>query len=62
VKWRRLPETPMMNAILALIKGARDVRLATYRQCRICEKKHAPETLIDDVCAWCHEEPSSVVH
>src|SRR5437867_10232429 len=27
VKWKRLPETPLMNALSALIKGAREARL-----------------------------------
>jgi hypothetical protein len=62
LKWRRLPETLLMNAALALIKGAREVRLASYRLCTICGNKYPPETLFDDVCAWCGEESPGVVH
>src|SRR5689334_3286986 len=37
LKWRRLPETAMMHALSALIKGAREKRLARYRRCTICD-------------------------
>ena len=62
LKWRRLPETLLMNAISTLIKGARDMRLASYRLCAICGKKYPPEALFDNVCVWCGEESPGVVH
>jgi hypothetical protein len=43
VKWRRLPETELMDAIASLIKGAREMRLAQYRICPSCEKPNPPE-------------------
>ncbi len=57
LKWRRLPETPLMNAITALIKGAREARLALYRPCAVCGMIHPPEALFgDDVCPECGEQ------
>src|SRR5438067_3901259 len=34
VKWRRLPETPLLNALGALIKGAREARLSQFQTCQ----------------------------
>ena len=63
VRWRRLPETELMNAIGELIKGAREVRLASYRTCQSCEKSQPPEWMhTEDVCVWCAERESGVVH
>jgi hypothetical protein len=62
VKWRRLPETPLINALSQLIQGARAMRLATYLTCRSCERAKAPEFMIADVCADCAERESRVVH
>jgi hypothetical protein len=63
LKWRRLPETSMMNALSALIKGAREMRLARYRPCTVCGAKHPPEALFsDDVCYSCEEPPHTVIH
>ena len=62
LNWRRLPETAMMHALSALIKGAREMRLARYRACPVCDKKYPPETLFaNDVCPWCREV-APVVH
>ena len=63
LKWRRLPETSMMNALSALIKGAREMRLSRYRPCTVCGTKHPPEALFgDDVCYSCEEPPLTTVH
>ena len=63
LKWRRLPETAMMNALLALIKGAREMRLSRYRPCTSCGLKRPPEALFGkDVCYLCEEPPHTVVH
>jgi hypothetical protein len=62
LKWRRLPETSMMQALAALVKGAREMRLARYRSCPVCDKRYPPEVLfVNDVCPWCTES-DSVVH
>ena len=59
--WRRLPETAVMNALSALIKGSREVRLATYRVCLECGETRAPEDMAeDDVCRECAEAPKTV--
>ena len=59
LKWRRLPETATMHALSALIKGAREMRLARYRPCAICDKQYPPEALVaDEVCPCC----SGVAH
>ena len=63
VRWDRLPETSLMQALAALIKGARDMRLARYRPCAVCGKRRPPEALFaDNVCPLCDEEPPTVVH
>ena len=63
VKWRRLSETAVMNAVTTLIKGAREMRLARFRTCRICSQKNPPEWLLDDdVCARCADHQSDTVH
>ena len=48
VKWRRLPENSLLAAISALIKGAREARLASFQVCRFCGQRTAPEWLHDD--------------
>jgi hypothetical protein len=61
--WRRLPETAVMNALSAMIKGSREVRLATYRECLECGGTRAPEDMADDdVCRECAEAPPKTVH
>ena len=62
LKWRRLPETSLFNALSQLIQGARAMRLATYLTCRTCERAKAPEFMIADVCADCAECESRIVH
>jgi len=62
VKWRRLPETQLMNALSQLIHGARDTRLATYRTCQSCDQVKPPEFMVSDVCADCADRESQVVH
>ena len=61
--WRLLPETAVMNALSALIKGAREARLATYRVCIDCGAKKAPEQMqADDVCLECAEGGPKTIH
>ena len=63
VRWRRLPETPTMNAVSALIKGAREMRLGRYRRCSVCDEHTPPESLVaDDVCSMCSEQQDYRVH
>jgi hypothetical protein len=62
LKWRRLPETALMNALEQLIKGAREMRLARYRACRFCEKPKPPEWLRDEVCQQCSARTTDVIH
>jgi hypothetical protein len=62
VKWRRLPETQLMNALEQLIHGAREARLATYRTCSSCERRQPPEFMIADVCEDCAQRGTQVVH
>ena len=61
--WRLLPETPLMNALSAMIKGAREARLSTYRACLECGEKKAPELMhTDDVCRECWDATPRTVH
>jgi hypothetical protein len=63
LRWRRLPETALMNAIASLIKGAREMRLARYRTCRFCGTSNPPEWLqSEDLCQTCAERESGTVH
>ena len=63
VKWRRMPETPLMNAVAALIKGAREARLSQFQTCQYCGKHTAPEWLHEDqVCQGCADRQLGVVH
>ena len=61
--WRLLPETAVMNALSALIKGSREARLATYRVCLDCGQTRAPEEMAaEDLCRDCAEAPPKTVH
>ena len=63
VKWRRLPENALLNAVSALIKGAREARLAAFETCQYCGKLTAPEWLHDaGVCQACADEHSGAIH
>jgi hypothetical protein len=63
LKWRRLPESAMMSALSTLIKAARELRIGRFRPCSVCHAKHPPEALFgDDVCAWCSDQSTTVVH
>ena len=63
LKWRRLPETALFNALQVLIKGARDARLSHFRACRYCGRRTAPEWMHDAVaCLACANQHSGAVH
>lgn len=63
IKWRRLPETELLNAIASLIKGARAARLAKYQVCEYCGRNTAPEWLHENgVCSSCGERHSGAIH
>ena len=61
--WQRLPETPLLNALSALLKGARETRLGRYRPCGSCGDSYPPELLVaDGMCAACVEPQVYRVH
>ena len=63
VKWRRLPENALLNAIAALVKGAREARLASFVTCQYCGQRTAPEWLHDEgVCQACADQHSGAIH
>ena len=63
LKWRRLPETSLFNALSALIKGARDARQSRFQTCRYCGNSTAPEWMHDDgVCQACANQHSGAIH
>ena len=63
VKWRRLPENALLAALSALIKGAREARLAAFQTCRFCGQRTAPEWLYEDgVCQSCADHQGGRVH
>jgi len=56
LKWRRLPETALFNALAALVKGAREARAAQYRACEQCGRSTPPEWLLrGTVCHLCSQ-------
>lgn len=56
LKWTRLPETELFNALSHLIKGAREMRLSRYLTCCYCDTPSPPEWMRDeDVCQRCAE-------
>jgi hypothetical protein len=61
--WRLLPDGSLMNALSAMIKGAREERLATYRVCVDCGERKAPELMQgEDVCQDCWDASPGTVH
>lgn len=63
LKWRRLPQSALWTALTALIKGAREARLARFQVCQYCDRRTAPERLHDQgVCQACAEQHSGAVH
>jgi hypothetical protein len=57
LKWHRLPETPLFNALSTLIKGAREARSAAFRICEQCGRKTAPEWLHNEtLCHSCAQQ------
>jgi hypothetical protein len=63
LKWRRLPETPLFNALSALIKGARDARHSRFQTCSFCGHSTAPEWMHQDgICQSCADQHSGAVH
>ena len=63
LKWRRLPETALMNALGALIKGAGEARLSRFQTCVYCGRRTAPEWLHDaGVCQACADQHSGAIH
>ena len=61
--WHALPETALMHALSALIKGAREARLSKYRICSDCGESVPPEYFgSGEVCRRCADEPSGLVH
>jgi hypothetical protein len=57
LKWRRLPETALFNALQVLIKGAREARLSRFRVCDHCTRRTAPEWMHDaGVCQACADQ------
>ena len=63
VKWRRLPENALLAALSAMIKGARDARLATFQACQYCGQRTPPEWLHDaGVCQACSDRHTGAIH
>jgi len=63
IVWARLPETPLLNALSALIKGAREKRVGRYLTCISCGEKRPPELVFaNGTCAACSEPQTYRVH
>ena len=58
----RLPENALLAALAALIKGAREQRLASFQPCQDCGHRTAPEDLHDTgICQACADR-DTVIH
>jgi hypothetical protein len=63
LKWRRLPETALFNALSVLIKGAREARISRFQTCRYCARSTAPEWMHGKgVCQACADQHSGAIH
>ena len=63
LKWRRLPENELFNALAALLKGAREARAAQFRVCEECGRGTPPERLSSEsVCQDCADQRRRLVH
>jgi hypothetical protein len=63
LKWRRLSENALLAALSALIKGAREARLASFQTCQYCGRRTPPEWLHDaGVCQSCSDRHSGSLH
>jgi hypothetical protein len=63
VKWRRLSENALFSVVTALVKAARESRLASFQVCQYCEQRTAPEWLHDTgVCQACADQHSGAIH
>ena len=63
LKWRRLPETALFNALAALLKGASEARTSRFRTCEECGRRTPPERLRSDrVCQECADQQGRAVH
>jgi hypothetical protein len=63
LKWRRLPENSLLAALSALIKGAREMRQASFQTCQYCGRRTPPEWLHDTgVCQSCTDRHSGSLH
>lgn len=63
VRWRRLPESTVMNVVGQLIRGARDARRSHYLTCQLCGETKPPEWMEnEDVCQQCSASVLGSVH
>ena len=63
LKWRRLPEGALWDALTALIKGAREARRSRFQICQYCGANTPPEWQHDDrVCRSCAERHHGMIH
>ena len=63
LKWRRLPESALWDALSALIKGAREARRSRFQVCQHCGETTPPEWLHDEhVCQSCADRHHGMIH
>jgi hypothetical protein len=61
--WPHLPENELLNALAALIKGARAARHSRYQPCERCDKPTPPEWMHDaGLCQSCATDGGGLVH
>jgi hypothetical protein len=61
--WPHLPENELLNALAALIKGARAARRSCYQLCEHCGRDTPPEWMHDEgVCQKCAVDLGGAIH
>ena len=51
-----------MAIVDSLIGAARERRIGSYLPCRVCARRHPPESLRDSFCVECADGVNGTVH
>jgi len=61
--WPHLPENELLDALAALLAGARAARRSQYRTCEACARSVPPEWMHDEkICQACAADGGGTVH
>jgi hypothetical protein len=63
LNWRRIPASTLMMTLHGLLRAAREVRTAKYRQCERCGETKPPEWMHEEkTCQSCAEQHLGIVY